>query len=308
MRKLALLIVLLMLSAAAYSQTVTVSAIGEADISGGDTSSARIIAVARAKWAALEDAAGVKVKSDAILQNAVLVDEAIKTEVQGVIKSFNVTGEEQDGSIYRVQISAVVEKSKAEDAVGVVSKNTAISVMLPVVFPDGRVEESSALSETVINELAGKNMEVIDMAGGVTVKELERAMRANDYLSLRNIAFRNLSNTILIGKVETSATAKQGSNIGYGVSLPFNVVTGRLTYRLITEKYGNRVILASGYLPVRGQGSTLEDATFRMAENLRDTVAARAKRISTDSWRSNRCSPTQAGCLRLRKTAWTRSL
>jgi hypothetical protein len=276
MRKLAILLVFSLLSVSAFAETVKVTAIGEADIMGGDTASARVIAVARAKWTALEEAAGVKVKSDAILQNAVLVDEAIKTEVQGVIKSFTVTGEEKDSSLYRVQISAVVEKTKAASAVGVVAKNTTISVMLPVVFPNGRVEESSALSETVINELSSNNMEVVDMAtgSGVGVRELERAMQANDYLSLRNAAFKSLSNTILIGKVETSATAQQGADIGYGVSLPFNIVTGRLTYRLVTEKFGSRVILASGYIPVRGQGSTIEDATFRMTENLRDSVAS----------------------------------
>ncbi|HAL85488.1 MAG TPA: hypothetical protein DCM31_00480 [Deferribacteraceae bacterium] len=276
MKKLIILLISAFMCTAVYAQPVKVSAVGEADIMGGDTASARTIAIARAKWAALEEAAGVKVKSDTILQNAVLVDEAIKTEVQGVIKSFNVTGEEKDDSIYRVQISATVEKTKAESAVGIVSKNTTISVMLPVVFPNGKVEESSALSENVINELTSRNMEVVDMAGGngFGVKELEKAMKSNDYLALRNAAFKNLSNTILIGKVETTATAQQGADIGYGVSLPFNVVTGRLTYRLITEKYGNRVILASGYIPVRGQGSTIEDATFRMTENLRDSVSA----------------------------------
>lgn len=275
MKKLFFLFIAVFMCSAVYAQPVKVSAVGEADITGGDTASARTVAIARAKWTALEEAAGVKVKSDAILQNAVLVDEAIKTEVQGVIKSFNITGEEKDGSIYRVQISAMVEKSKVENAVGIVSKNTTVSVMLPVVFPNGRVEESSALSENVINELTARNMEVVDMASGngFGVKELEKAMKSNDYLALRNAAFKNLSNTILIGKVETTATAQQGTDIGYGVSLPFNVVTGRLTYRLVTEKYGNRVILASGYIPVRGQGTTIEDATFRMTENLRDTVA-----------------------------------
>lgn len=255
---------------------VRVKAIGEADIINGDKTSARLIAVARAKWAALESVAGAKIKSDTVLQNAVLVDESIKTEVDGVIKSFDVIGEEEDGSIYRVQISADVEKTKAEAALGLVSRNTSVAVMLPVVFPDGRVEEFTAFSEAVISGLSMRDMEVTDMtsAEGFDIAEIEKAIKTNDYNELRSVAVKNLSNTILIGKVETAVTAREGIDIGYGVSLPFNIVTGRLTYRLVTEKHGSRAVLASGYIPVRGQGTTVEDATFRMTENLRDSASA----------------------------------
>ncbi|WP_022850170.1 hypothetical protein [Limisalsivibrio acetivorans] len=276
MKKLIIIIIIMALSAVSFAAVKEVSAIGEADILNGDVSEARIKAVARAKWAALEEAAGMKVKADTIIQNAVLVDEAIKTEVQGVVKSYEVTGEQQDGSIYRVMVKAVVEETKAKEAMGVLAKNTSIAVLLPVSFPDGRVEETTALSETVINELITREMEVVDIAStgeGVGASELETAMRNNDYMSLRSLAQKYLSGTILVGKVETSTTASEGSDIGYGVKLPYNVVTGRLTYRLLTEKDGRSVILASGYLPVRGQGSSLADATFRMTENLRDRVA-----------------------------------
>lgn len=134
MKKLLLTVIALIVTTVAFAAPITVTAIGEADIINGDKPSAKLQAVARAKWAAMEEASGVRVKSDTIVQNAVLVDEAIKNEVTGVIQNYEVTGEEEDGQTYRVMISANIVPEKAKDAVGIIAKNTSISVMIPVVF------------------------------------------------------------------------------------------------------------------------------------------------------------------------------
>jgi hypothetical protein len=275
MKKIAITLVLVLLASVAFAANVTVTAIGEADIIGGDRSSAKMQAVARAKWAAMEEASGVRVKSETIVQNAVLIDEAIKNEVTGVIKNYSVTGEEEDGSVYRVMISATIAPEKAKDAVSMLAKNTSISVMIPVVFPDKHIEETNVLTETVINELTMQQLEVIDIvsAEGASVKELDHAMKTNNYMAMRNIAAKHLSGTILIGKVDTTATAKEGTDVGYGVSLPFNVVTGRLTYRLVTQQGASIRILSSGFLAARGMGATLEDATNQMMENMNREVS-----------------------------------
>jgi len=275
MKKLLLTLIMLVFSVSAFASAVTVTAIGEADIIGGDKSSAKLQAVARAKWAAMEEASGVRVKSETIVQNAMLVDEAIKNEVTGVIQNYTVTGEEEDGQIYRVMISATIIPEKAKDAVGLLSKNTSISVMIPVVFPDKHIEETNILTETVINDLTMQQMEVIDIVSsdGTNVKQLDQAMRTNNYMGMREIASKYLSGTILIGKVETTTTAQEGSDVGYGVSLPFNVVTGRLTYRLLSQQGSKTVILASGFLPARGMGASLDDATNQMMENMNREVS-----------------------------------
>jgi len=147
MRKLILTLTAVFVCAVAFAAPVTVTAIGEADIVNGDKSSAKMQAVA------MEEASGIRVKSETIVQNAVLVDEAIKNEVTGVIQNYSITGEEEDGSIYRVMVSATIVPEKAKNAVGFLAKNTSISVMIPVVFPDKHVEETNVLTETVINEL-----------------------------------------------------------------------------------------------------------------------------------------------------------
>lgn len=275
MKKLLLTFTAILFSIIAFAEPITVTAIGEADIMNGDKPSAKMQAVARAKWAAMEEASGVKVKSETIVQNAVLVDEAIKNEVTGVIQNYSITGEEEDGKLYRVMISAVIVPEKAKDAVGMLAKNTSISVMIPVVFPDKHIEETNALTETVINDLTTNQMEVIDIVSsdGTSVADLDRAMQTNNYMAMRNIASKHLSGTLLVGKVDTTATAKEGSDVGYGVSLPFNVVTGRLTYRLVTQAGPSIRILASGFLAARGMGPTLDDATNQMMDNMNKEVS-----------------------------------
>lgn len=281
MRKLILGLIILMFSVSAFAATVTVSAVGEADILNGDKSSAKLQATARAKWAAMEEASGVRVKSETIVQNAVLVDEAIKNEVTGVVRSYKVTGEEEDGQIYRIMISAVIAPEKAREAMGTIAMNTSVAVMIPVVFPDKHVEETNVLTETVINELTSNQLEVVDIADadGTKTAELDKAMRTNNYMAMRAIASKYLSGTILIGKVDTVATAKEGTDIGYGVSIPFNVVTGRLTYRLLTQQGSGTKILASDFLSARGMGATLEDATHQMMDNMSREVST--KLVST---------------------------
>ncbi|MGA1845718.1 flagellar assembly protein T N-terminal domain-containing protein [Deferribacter abyssi] len=256
-------------------QGIFVQAYGEADIINNDVQTAKLQAVARAKWSALEQAAGVKVKAQSVVQNAILVDEAIKSEVQGVIKGFQIIKEGQNQGVYWVQINAFVVPSKAKDALGVVSRNTTISVIMPLIFPDGRVEESNPLSERLINELSVQGYDVVDIAGGtnVSVYQLDQALKTNDFLMIRNLAYQYLSNVMLVGKVTTTMTAKEGKNIGYGVSLPYNIVTGRLVYRLITVKRGERVILASGYISGRGMGPSVDDATYKMLEDMSEKVA-----------------------------------
>ncbi|KAA0258137.1 hypothetical protein FHQ18_07005 [Deferribacter autotrophicus] len=277
MKKL-LFFVLLLFPVIVFSmgeQGIFIQAYGEAEIINDDVQTAKLQAVARAKWSALEQAAGVKVKAQSVVQNAILVDEAIKSEIQGVIKGFQIVKEGQNQGVYWVQINAFIVPSKAKDAVGVISRNTAISVIIPLIFPDGRVEESNPLSERLINELSVQGYDVIDIASGsnVTVFQLDHALRTNNFLMIRNLAYQYLSNVMLVGKVTTTMTAKEGKNIGYGVSLPYNIVTGRLVYRLITERRGQRVILASGYLSGRGMGASVDDATYKMLEDMSEKVA-----------------------------------
>jgi len=275
MKKLFLVLLILLISIVQiYAKTVT--ATGEANIVNGDVASAKFQAIARAKWAALEAAAGVQVKVETIVQNSQLIDEAIKNEVKGVVDKYKIIDEGKDGDIYWVKISADISTAEAAKAVSIFAKNTSVAVYIPVIFHDKKVDETTALSEKVINELSAQGLDVVDVASMGTkysLYEIENALKTNNFGAFRSIAYQFLSGAILIGKVDSTLSAHQGKDIGYGVSLPFNVVTGRLTYRLIGDKDGKKVIVASGYVSGRGQGPTPEDATHNMLENLASNVS-----------------------------------
>jgi hypothetical protein len=278
MRKLLFILICLLPLVSYAANKKTVEAFGEAEIKGNDIASAKIQATARAKWAAMEKAAGVKVKVESLVQNAVLVDEAIKSEVGGVVESYKIIDEGKDGNVYWNKIRATIVPQKALKAMSFVAKNTSVAILIPVIFPDGKVEETTSLTENIISQLIENGLEVADLAesgDNVAVRDIEKAMRRNDFMAMRNLAYKHLSGVILIGKVDTIATAREGKNVGYGVSLPFNIVTGQMTYRLIGEKNGRKVILASGHVSGRGQGATVEDATYNMMDNLNKNVSAR---------------------------------
>src|SRR6478672_9985499 len=70
----ALLMASLFVPTLAAAKITCVDADGEALIVNGDTPAAKTEAVARAKWSAIEQTAGVEVKAQSVVQNMALVD------------------------------------------------------------------------------------------------------------------------------------------------------------------------------------------------------------------------------------------
>ncbi len=278
---LALAICFSLLSSIAFSQQgkedLLVDASGEAAIFEGDIPSAKLEAVARAKWEAIEKTVGVEVKSLTIVQDSALMDETIKKKVGGSVRDFKIQGEGQKNDIYWVKISASVIPAGAKEAIIELARNTSVTVFIPARFPDGDIEESNPLAEGIINNLASHGYQVYDVAGSehtLTASQVEQAMKTNNFLSLRGLVYKYLSNVILIGKIDTTVTGEEGKDIGGGMKLPYNVVTARLTYRLIAGKgSGPRQIIASGYEQDKGAGATIKDAAFSAVDSLREKIS-----------------------------------
>ena len=244
---------------------------GEAEIFGNDVSSARLEAIARAKWDAIEKAVGLKVKAQTVVQNGVLLDEAIHKQVEGVVRGINIKAEGQEGNTYRVTLSAFVVPSKAKEALSALARNTTISVFLPASLPGGTVLEANPFSEPLINALSEQGYQVVDLANthAMTIRQLEEAIRQNRFLTLRSLMYQYLSNVLLVGIIDFTVTGKPGDDIGYGVKLPFNTVAARLTYRLIAGAAGDqRQILASGYKEGKGGGMRVEPAAYSAMKDL----------------------------------------
>lgn len=272
---LALLFLLCLTTPDALAQAKCVNADGEAAIINNDKPSAKMEAVARAKWTAIEQVAGTEVKAGSFVQNFTLVEDVIKTKAGGMVKSYKVLGEGVKDDVLNVKINACVEPSQARDAVSQLGLNNSIALFIPARKP-GRhgdeFEENNILSETLIGKLTEQGYTVVDVAPthAVDAKEIERAVRSGSTLSLRSMMYKFLSNLIIIGKVDYTISTKKGEDIGYGLSMPFNNVTVRLNYRILSKnnKTGTMEILTTGVEQAKGLANNVEDATAQAMKEL----------------------------------------
>ena len=255
-------------------QQKCVNAEGEAAIVNNDIPSAKTEAIARAKWAAIEQTVGTEVKAQSFVQNFTLVEDVIKTQVGGVVKSYKVLDQGRKEDLVTVKITACVEPAKAREAVSSLALNNSLAVFIPARKPGkhgDEFEETNILSETLIGKLTDQNYKVIDVAPthALDALEIEKAVKSGSTLAVRSLMYKFLSNIIIIGKVDYTISTKKGEDIGYGISMPFNNVTVRLTYRIVAKnnKTGSMEILTADTAQGKGLANNVEDAA---AEALKD--------------------------------------
>lgn len=272
---LTLILMFCLVIPAASAQTKCINVDGEALIVNHDKPSAKMEAIARAKWTAIEQVVGAEIKAQSFVQNFTLVEDVIKTKAGGVVKSYKVVDENIKDDVLTVKINACVEPAQAREALSQLALNRSIALFIPARKP-GRsgdeFEETNILSETLIGKIIEQGYTVVDVAPTQTVdaKDIEKAMRSGSTLAVRSMMYKFLSNLIIIGKVDYTISTKKGEDIGYGLSMPFNNVTVRLTYRIISKnnKTGNAEILATGVEQAKSLANNVEDATAEAMKEL----------------------------------------
>ncbi|GFO55631.1 hypothetical protein GMSM_26380 [Geomonas sp. Red276] len=277
MRYLSLLLLLLvtLLPVTAGAESNCLDSEGEAAIVNGDIPSAKAEAINRAKWNAIEEAVGVDVKAQSVVQNLMMVDESISKQVNGSVKNFKILSAKQQEDTMKVAIKACVEPAKAKDAVAGLALNNAVSVFVLAKDPTGNAsgyQETNILSQTLIDKLVERGFTVADAAAAQALndKAVESAIRGGNLLGLRGLMYKFLTNVMLVGKVDYTVSTKRGEDIGYGLSMPFNNVTARFTYRLISkDSTGQLVILAAGSEQGKGLAGNVADAA---SESLKDVA------------------------------------
>lgn len=250
-----------------------VAVYSEAIVKNGDVASAKIQAESRARWSAIEQASNVKTSVSTIVRNQDLLDESVKLTVGGSIKTFNITDEGVDGEIYWMQADAFVEPGEARQSVSEYAKNTTIAVYLPMIMLDGTVEESHPLSEGLISELTMLGFEVVDMAHQAPAnisEELATAMQKGDTAKVRELTTDFMAGSVLVGKV---VLVDKGKDTGYG-TVNFTMIDGELSYRLLSDKNGSKVIILSKSMSSRAQGATPQQAGYSLSKNMSKRNAA----------------------------------
>ncbi|MEW6674985.1 MAG: hypothetical protein AB1348_03045 [Nitrospirota bacterium] len=264
---------------------------GEAVIVGSDVPSAKTEAVARAKWSAIEQTVGVEVKAQSIVQNMALVDDAVSKQIRGIVTGYRILREESKKDTIWVKINACVEPTKAREAVSTLALNNSIAILIPARKPKviseyeskhesyvqttDEYEETNILSESLIGKLTEQGYQVVDVAPTHTMDaaDIEKALKSGNYMTLRSLMYKFLSNVLLIGKIDYTISTRKGQDIGYGISMPFNSVTVRLTYRIVTrDNTGKMVILAAGTEEGKGLAMNVEDATAKGMKELAEKL------------------------------------
>lgn len=261
-----------------YAKPVCVDVSGESAIVSGDIPSAKTEAVNRAKFAAVEQVAGVDIKSKTIVEDSALLDDIITTQTRGVVSNFRIVKESLDGEIVKAFLNVCVEPVNAKSAMSALSLNTAISVYLPakklLKSNNPGYDDENILAQAVIGRLAEGGFSVRDLAEShsLKLKDIDKALKGSDQTLLRSLVYRHLSNSVLIGKIEPTLSSNKGSDAGYGISMPFNSVTARLSYRLMTkDNTGKMVVLSAGSEEARGLAPNQDDAYSEALKNLSET-------------------------------------
>lgn len=281
----------------ASSQIKCVDSEGEALIINNDIPSAKMEAIARAKWAAIEQTVGVEVKAQSIVQNMALVDDAVSKQIKGDIASYKLLSEGIKDGVIKVRINACVESNRARDAISSLALNNSVAVFVPAKKPKvvsetehikrtpygthekhglqtrDEYDDTNFFSENIINRLTEQGYNVVDVAPtqATDAYELEKAIRTGNFISMRSLMYKFLSNVLLLGKIEYAISTRKGQDIGYGLSMPFNHVTVRLTYRIVTrDPSGQMRILTADAVEGKGLAKNVEDATARGHKDLAD--------------------------------------
>jgi len=276
-------------------QTKCIDSEGEAVILNNDIPSAKIEAVARAKWAAIEQTVGVEVKAQSVMQNMALVDDAVSRQIKGDIASYKILGEDIKDGVIKVRINACVESNRARDALSSLALNNSVAVFVPAKKPKvvsetehirrtpygtqerhglqtrDEYDDTNFFSENIIKRHTEQGYTVTDVAPtrATDAAELERALKTGNFLSMRSLMYKFLSNVLLLGKIEYAISTRKGQDIGYGLSMPFNHVTVRLTYRIVTrDQSGQMRILTADAVEGKGLAKNVEDATARGHQDL----------------------------------------
>jgi hypothetical protein len=276
----------------ALAQTKCVDSEGEAVIVNNDVPSAKAEAVARAKWNAVEQVVGVEVKAQSVVQNFALVDDAVSKQIRGVVTGYKVIIEDNRKDTFWAKINACVEPSKARDALMSLALNNSVAVFIPARKPkvvsdsggkhEHRLEtideydEANILSESLIGKLTEQGYQVVDVAPTheIDAADVEKAIKSGNYMTLRSLMYKFLSNLIIIGKIDYTISTKKGVDVGYGVSMPFNNVTVRLTYRIVTrDASGKMVILTAGAEEGKGLAMNVEDAAANGLNDLSEKIS-----------------------------------
>lgn len=269
-RVLFLLIFYIFFSFYAYGKCIESIGEGEATVLNEDIAGAKAEAFARAKWNAVEKALGIYTSVKTVISNFKLLDEVIKNEVGGFIKDVKILESKLLGDTVYVKVKGCVYPKEAEKAISTISQDTKFSVLFIINGSD-----INPISSRIIDILIENGYKVYDLTTNPDIGhyDIERAIKNRRFSEIKALLSKYLSGALIFGTVNVIPIAKQGQDIGYGISSPFDVIKVQGIYYFLIPEEGKVRILSSKVLQTIGRGLTKEHAMNNALSIISDEIA-----------------------------------
>ena len=252
--------------------------VGEAFITK-DYNSAKLEAIMKAKWDAIEKALGTDIQVKDIMENFKLLDEVILKDIKGFVKDVKIVKEENLGDFVRVYIKTCVYPKKAEKTLALLTKETAISILF-LIEDNGHIyiDKANTLTVSLTNELLSQGFQIYDLSKSknISLRSIKNSIDSRNFSYLENILKISLSKALIVGKVSFTVLSKSGQNIGYGIKSSLYSVKAYAKYYVFIKDKGHVKVIASGIVSSKGFGLTEEEAKqkalLRLSEQLTNEI------------------------------------
>jgi len=167
---------------------------GVGNIVDGNRAKARDIAIQDALRKAVEQAVGIFLQAETMVENAILIRDNIYSKTKGYIKNYRVTDEAFSNDLYRVHIEAHLATDKLEDdlsAIGLLMLRKHKPRVMVVINETqlGKSKVSTPVSETeIIKRFLKKGFKVVDQDQVDKIRnseQLQAVLEGNDALAAK---------------------------------------------------------------------------------------------------------------------------
>jgi len=205
---------------------------GRAAIIGGDLPTADDEALEDAKQRAVEQAVGLYVEEETLVQQGLLVDNFVRTRASGYVQDYLITKQPWTDEIglRRVRITANIRPQVKEGLVKEVCSDEALVVVIPEQV-DGAALSEPIVQNEVITRLIEAGLRVKDAAQLKNIQERERALKTlqGDARAAAEIGLRFLANIVVTGQAEATCVEERP----FGTTFRFYTYGARVTLRAV---------------------------------------------------------------------------
>ncbi|MDO9530309.1 MAG: flagellar assembly protein T N-terminal domain-containing protein [Syntrophales bacterium] len=235
----------------------TVTAVGQAQIIGGDDNQARLKAIEGAKRAAVEQGVGTLVDSKTKVANFEVLEDKIYSRASGYVTNYSILseGKTPDGSIYTVTIRADVQTASIKNdltAIGILMATVGNPRFMAVYVPETKSSANRnsrvvrAAEQAINGVFARKGFIVLDrMFISNVYNEIEQAGRIDiDMDDLSALALKYRADLLLVYDVH--AAKKVGGQSKY-----FGGIIVEVALRAVAPATADLIAQKSGDLYVK---------------------------------------------------------